>query len=301
MAIISVPNRWLIKQSMERSNFALDKGTDTIIFGDSHTEAALDPTIIRHSVNVSCSSENYFFTYYKVKLLLDTNPEIKQILVACAPHNLARSAEKALYDEDKTAVTFPRYFMLIDNEGITELPKMNQPFIVNYLRYRMGIPVKLHLDLEFKLDTIRHQTNKENYPFWGGFYRSKKSNLDKQITDEAVRSHYFDSKGQFCGTSPLMLKYLKKIIILCESRNVKVYLFNSPLHPDYSRQIPEIMRKAFDHEIKYLLLRHRNISYLDYTESNLPHDQYGDCNHLNLLGASTISKEVDKIIAHNWQ
>ena len=66
-----------------------DKSSTTVFCGDSHIELAINDSLMRNSVNVAKSSESFYFSYYKLKVMLNKNPSIKQVYLGISYHSLS--------------------------------------------------------------------------------------------------------------------------------------------------------------------------------------------------------------------
>jgi len=100
------------------SIFKLNKNINTLIVGDSHTMTSLDPEIIEHSKNVSFNSENYFFSYYKLKHFLFYNSHIKVVILGFAPQNISKmSSEMFFFHEPTEKQLFDRYYSILEGKS----------------------------------------------------------------------------------------------------------------------------------------------------------------------------------------
>ena len=60
-----------------------------IYIGDSHIKHAINDSIIPNSLNIAESSESFYFSYFKLKILLENNPSIKKVHLGLSYHNLS--------------------------------------------------------------------------------------------------------------------------------------------------------------------------------------------------------------------
>ena len=135
-----------------------------------------------------------------------------------------------------------------------------------------------------------------DYPFWGEFYYSTRSNLDKSLIDKKIKQYYY-ANNQILNISEYQVYYLKKIMNLCADNNIRVYLYNSPVYIEHYNQIPEFFVKSYNSILKDLLRNYGNVQYIDFSTLNLPDDHYGDGDHLNANGAKRISTMIDSLLS----
>jgi|GEM_PF-6890938 len=77
----SLLNRRLISKSFESFSPEISDSIETLVIGDSHTQTALNPALMRGCISMSYSDENYFFTYYKLKWALEKEKNIKNVIL----------------------------------------------------------------------------------------------------------------------------------------------------------------------------------------------------------------------------
>src|SRR6266545_1841324 len=76
--------------------FILNSDVHGLIIGDSHTMTSLNPGMLPSFVNFSQMVESYFYTYYKLKHLLEKNPQIKTVVLGYSYHNLVISQDRSI-------------------------------------------------------------------------------------------------------------------------------------------------------------------------------------------------------------
>ena len=85
--------------------------------------------------------------------------------------------------------------------------------------------------------------------------------------------------------------YLRGIVKYCQSNNIKLILFRSPIHKLYP--------KVDELELRKLLLSDfKNNQFWDYSDYPLKDEEYGDLDHINAKGAKIISKVVNIRLNH---
>ena len=82
--LIVIGNYWLIKSTP--INFSSKK--NILFLGDSAPECAINDKIFKRSVNFSSPAESYYYSYLKLKKILDTKQVIDTIFLSFSPHNI---------------------------------------------------------------------------------------------------------------------------------------------------------------------------------------------------------------------
>ena len=84
--------------------------------------------------------------------------------------------------------------------------------------------------------------------------------------------------------SEVNIEYLHKMVSYCEKKNVKLYLFRSPMHPIMFNIVNEKLFQNIRKEQFGLL------PFLDFHDFPLTNDEFGDFDHLNYKGAKKFSE-----------
>jgi len=278
-------------------NFIIDKNKITLAAGDSHLQTAFNPNQVLNSMNICSSAEDYFYSYYKLKLVLKSNPHIKNLILGFSPHNIS-DYHKNKRIGDKAGQMLPKYFMLFDDEAIDICSSISIPFIINYMKFKLSIPISYKSEMKYSIQFFRNKHKIYDYPFWGNYYRSDKSNLSKQLIDESIYRHFYDKDSTLRHISDLQLNYLKKTISLCSQNQITLYLVTTPMTEYYINRIPALFRINSHKIIGMLRSEYENIVYLNLSNISIPDDGFGDGDHVNHLGAKIVSQKINDIINH---
>lgn len=290
---ISVGMKCLYARLTCEAVFRLDESVRTIVVGDSHPKTAINPDILADTVNTADSLENYFCSFYKLRRLLDANPNLQNVILGFSYHNISKHHEKILFDDESTQKLLATYFLLFDREAICRIRSLSKPFLINYLKYHVGVPIEIYKDDDL-LKNLFGPVQFARYPFAGGFYLSTNSNLSPDFIRKKIDVYFYDGGADYVGTSKMMIEYLEKIIALCAERNVRLYLFNGPLHPTFRELIPAESLNDLNALKDRLLAEHPHVTYLDMVDFPLEDSQYGDGDHVNRLGSDAVSRDVRK-------
>jgi hypothetical protein len=83
----------------------LDPSITKIFIGDSHMEKAINDSLLENSVNLAQSSESLYFSYYKLKILLEHNPTIKDVYLGFSYHSVSSYYDKFIFGEFSNAIS----------------------------------------------------------------------------------------------------------------------------------------------------------------------------------------------------
>jgi hypothetical protein len=293
MFFICIVNKYGIYRAMHDQVFYFDKNITTIIAGDSHTKTSLNPEILTNCVNISEVAENYIFTYYKLCHFLRMNPQIKNIILGFSYHNISKVFLESLL---KDISYCDSYYLILDDNGKSLLDTSSMSYFQAKLEYDLGIPLNINKNnLGLRAVFTKHMSPAD-YPFYGSFYSSRKSNINDKDLNITITRQYFDNKRQYAGTSGINIAYLNKIIEMCADNNINVYLFMAPLHQKYIDKIPQEAFVNYNEVKSDLLHRYNKIKFIDLSHLNLKDKCMGDGDHVNFFGAKVVSLEVQKQI-----
>jgi len=229
-----------------------------IIAGDSNTEVAINDQIISSVINISRSGESYFYTYYKLRHLLEVNEHVEKVYLSFSPHNIV-SKERNLFTNGKIYNNFIEYTPVIDFESIYYLFKEDKKNV--FLSF-MKAPFYL----------IKHNFSS---PLWGGYIKLDRNNLANQTKNVDQFSVYYSQKD----IDILEINYLQKISSLLHNHGVELILINTPKWIEFFKYSNSL--EVYDAVYKKEFL---NIKLLDYSSLYNEKELFGDFTHLNYKG-----------------
>jgi hypothetical protein len=273
--------------------FPLEENINTLIIGDSHPMTSLDPEIIRNSKNISLDSENYFFTYYKLKYFLNHNSKVENVILGFDAQNISKkNSERFLSYVPVERNSYRRYYALLDYPGKNKIKSFRKYFIMAFLKYDMGIPINVYKDRYAFKYLFKRDLNESDFEFVGTFYRSEESNIDINEIRTKIIEYYYNDHMIYSGISDLNIEYLHKIMHLCEQNNVRLLLYRSPVLPTFKDLIPKDALLDFDKVKLDLLQGYKNTEFIDLLDLKLKREYFGDGDHVNALGAKVVSEMV---------
>jgi len=264
------------------TKLTFDKNISTLICGDSHPMSSLDDKVISNSVNICLSSECYYYTYYKLRKILNNDNNIKYILLGMSFHSFEKNYDKQIFETKKIKEMYPIYFLILENSEKVYLVKKNPTGFLGSIPYI----------IKEAIITFLKPNEYNNYPFWGYYRISENTNLSNANIKAAIERHYHDTdSGLLQDFSDIQLEYLMKILNICTKKNIQLYLANTPISNEYFSKIPEKFINHYYNITKKLEFS-KNVKILDYHNYQLPQNCYGDADHLNSNGAKIISEEI---------
>lgn len=289
--------------------FRLPENITTVFFGDSHTNTSFDPLIIEDSFNASVESEIYFTTYSKMKVLLKSNPQIKNVVLSHGYHNLSFAYNKDVLYSDK-------YYSLFDQWGKKIIHSAANGQLLEYkygpfnslftkwlaylehfvnssfirLKYDVGVPVNLTDYLNFYVSILRNNPKLNEFPLFPGNYRSDKSNLEESLTNKLINLHYY-IEGEV-GSSGILIESLYRMAETCREYDANFFLINTPIHFSFKAKIPDFYSNLYDSLLVNLQSEFHNIHYYDFSTIEYPDSLFGDGDHLNSKGMERFSREI---------
>lgn len=276
-------------QSLKAPVFRFNKEVTILIAGDSHTQSAINPDYISHSVNIAESAENYFYTYYKLRHFLDNNPQVTTVILAFSWHNFSADYQESFMFSDISS-TIDLYFPLLDQAGRDVIKSWNSSYLVPWARHTLGMPLQVYRERLLQRKILGLPLNRENFDFFGGYRSSKTSNVSQENISKKLKRYYNVTSSSGSNSSTYMTDYFGKILELCAKRHIKVVLFNSPVHKMYRDGVPKSSVTYFNALKSKLLLQYENVEYVDCSDFTLPTDHFYDGDHVNSKGTKVVTE-----------
>lgn len=250
------------------SNVIINKHKHILVVGHSHSECAFNNSLITDLKNYSRSGEAYFYTYSKVKLLLNQNPSIDYVFIEYSNNSIDNHINNWIWGDEYMTHNFPKFASFMDFNSILFLAKKNPTCFKECI-----IP---WLKNDFEMLTKGFNYDKD----LGGYLYLVRDKTDSLIAAIPTNN---DSLKNIYQLSTTNIEYLQKTISYCEQKKVKVYLIRSPLHKLYSEYQNEIL---FQNTLKDEFSK---VEFLDFSKFPLSNSEFGDLEHLNFKGAKIFS------------
>lgn len=254
-----------------------DNSITTIFLGDSHIEFAFNDTLLKNSMNLAKRAESFYFTYYKLKIILKSNPSIKKVYLGFSYHSIS-SYYDMFIDGDLSDATSCRYFFMLPLKEKANLlfTKRNNLFPYVKALIRKGVS--------------NIWSKKGDYE---GGYKNTSSSVTANLKSMEKRATFqYFSNGHLNDFSTRNIEYLMKIKDLCIENNINLILINPPVHSYYKGKVP---KKFLD---KFNLLSHNlKLETLDLSDLILDDDCFlPDGDHLSKKGAFQTTKYFEQVM-----
>jgi hypothetical protein len=266
----------VIFYTSENIDYKINSNVKEVFAGDSHVQCAINDNLLKNSKNISTNSESFYFTYFKLKKLLEANKQIQKVYLGASYHSLSNYYDDYISGNFSASVS-PKYFFLMPFEEQLKLIKWNISSLSEFLKRIFSICYRyLFQDVRFD---------------YGGYVNNfKNTKAIYSSMDKRLNFQYF-SDNKLRGFSEVNLLYLNKIIALCDEMDIELVLINTPVHPHLKNRIPTAFLRKYNEIIKSENLRVLEINNLTFNESSFIPD--GD--HLSMEGAVIFTNAISAL------
>ncbi|MBU2019696.1 MAG: hypothetical protein KJ941_08625, partial [Bacteroidetes bacterium] len=251
---------------------SLDK-VKTMVLGDSRIMTAVNPQLIPNSINIAENSESYFISYFKLKRLLNQKNELKTIIIGFSYPSFSAYMDRLFDGDMATGDILNRIYPIVSISDFKnfdlDVDKYRQVYFKNMFVYP-------HLD---------------HNKFIGSF-TPLKPGIENTNIESTLKRHYYRQDSIFVGISDLNRNYLDSIIELTRKENIDLVLVNIPLHKDYLEKIPQPIVDYYEKTKAELL--NKRVKILDYGQLKFENNCFKDHNHLSIIGANRITRQIKK-------
>ena len=235
----------------------------TIVFcGDSRTETACNPDLIKNSINISKSGEPIFYTFYKLRRLLEHKQNIHTVVLGFSFHSLND------FQDDKLYEFFPSYYLIMDDKGM------------DYINNKFN---QYNTILKKQIKLCFNKTREQQESLWGRYYKSYGSKVTDETINSRIKGHFYKDNS-LQSYSQIQTMYMKKILELMQQKHVTLVLLNTPLYADYLKKVPQKYIDTY-YDLVKTWTKEYNCVFLDYKQMPLPKNEFGDGDHINAKGA----------------
>ena len=269
---------------LSHKNLELDDNVSIIVCGDSHTQSAINDSVLSSSINISFTSQPYFFTFSVLRFLIECNPQIETVILGYSFHSLSPIMDTILFDSEtalENALNRDAFLALTDLSYVCKI-FYNDPVDIFVLLARSSLR---HIWQQV------HSNDIHDMLFIGGYYSSFGQNMSIENVEAAVQRHYYKQSEGYEGIAVYQPYYLHRRASLCKDNNVEMYLVNTPISEEYYNKIPRAYISNY-----YYIASEVDAALLDYHDFQLPDSCYGDADHLNYYGAIEFSKTIDSLM-----
>lgn len=259
------------------SKFKIEENANMMIVGHSHSACAFDEALIDGLCNYSSEGESYFYSFYKVKKMIDQNPQIQTLFIEFSNNQISKEMDDWIWGDNYMSHRFPKYAFFMEKDAVSFLLKKNPKCLLK------SIVPAFNNNMKIVVNNLNY--TKENG--LGGYIPLERERVDSIIKHKKDKEH---AHKDFNELSNKNLEYLSRIIKYSQEHNVKVFLVRSPLHKSYDGLKNEPLFQ------KILQTNFSDIEFLDFSKYPLKNSEFGDLSHLNYKGAQKFSKWFNTLI-----
>lgn len=237
--------------------------------GHSHAQCAYNDDLIEGTENLAQAGEAYFYTYIKMKKILEENDRIEAVFLEYSNNQINTNMREWTLGDEYLYNKYPKYASFMSFNELWFLFSGNFKAVIN------AQSKTLFKNLKFILKGEKDIVLGMN---WGGYLKLKRDDAAKDAEQLNIAT-----PQDGLPVSQLNIFYLEKIIQLASLENIKLILVRSPLHEKYQElknepQFQEIRKTKFT-----------DIPFLDFKNYTLKDSEFGDLEHLNYKGANKFS------------
>lgn len=245
--------------------YKIEPNKNILILGDSHTEYAIDDSILKNSINLSHSADSYFYSNLKLRKMKKENPQIDTLFLAFSNHNLLTDYDdRWLFNTAHIKSKLRIYTDLMSFSDFLFLFKANPSAVMQGI---IELP-KYSLKLLIK-GNLRDRG-------LGGFKATNRNRLKEDINQR--KKNKTQRKLEY---SKYELNHFFSIVNFCANNNIELILISTPIHQEYNKMKGkeiQLLNNFYNAKLSH-------IKFLNFTEFDIPDDSFQDLDHLNAKGA----------------
>ncbi|KAF2080420.1 hypothetical protein [Flavobacterium sharifuzzamanii] len=256
------------------ANFKFELKPKYLVLGHSHPECAFNDSIIYKLKNIARSAEPYYYTYFKLKKVLEQNSSIETIFIEYTNNQINPEMDDWTWDDEHISSRYVNYSPFIP---------LNHQFIL-----LLNNPTGFFNAFSYSNKSKFINIVKEDYDYTnklGGYLY-----LVRDKTDSILKNTSKIDPKNSITISKTNISYLEKTIELIKRHKKNVFLIRSPQHPKCVDYKNETIYKHI------LFSRFNDVEYLDFSNFPLSNSEFGDLEHLNHKGAKKFSIWFNKLI-----
>ncbi len=294
--VLKTPKRVLIRDKKYdpywrwKEFYELPKDSiDVLFLGSSHCYRSFDPKIFDgetgiRSMNMGSSAQTPLTSYYVLKEVLETQKPkllVMEIYWKSFVKDKKHEFTNVTYNFENMRWGPHRIRLFLSGYTLENVLKL----CVQSFHYRLGFD-----------NTIRHFMGKNVSWATGDYYNGRGYVLNPNI----ATFEELNEANQFKGTllkvddlKPVYVRYLKKIVELCRSRNIPIVFVTAPLPPTTLGMIGQY---EVIHNFFMSIAQSFGIVYMDYNvepyKLGLDDSYFRDDNHLNVSGVDVFTRDI---------
>lgn len=271
---------WCSSYLKNKANLKLKSQTNLLVLGHSHPECAFNDSLINNLKNLSQSGESYFYTFQKLKEVLDQNKAISTVFIDFSNNQINENMNEKIWGSKYMDNQLQKYSTFMNtSDHLLLLRKNFRGFMNPYL-----ISTQKNITRIYQND---HRYLKKI----GGFKYLIRDKTDSLVKATKHKKMEVLNKNTF-QISNYNIEYLSKCVELCQKKGIRVILLRTPLHEKYEDYQNEVVYKEI------IKSKFNKVEYLDLSKFHLADSEFGDFGHLNHRGSKKFSLWFNELIAN---
>ncbi|WP_273566565.1 hypothetical protein [Maribacter halichondriae] len=259
---------------LRSSNIDFAENRNILVLGDSNAQCAINDSIFSTATNLALNADSYFYSYLKIKRIVETNQPVDTLLLSFAPHNIFKNG----WIEDPKLVRsrFRNYFGLMNAEDLRFIVGNNPRAVLN----SAGQIIR-----HFPASTYQILTGQNIFDI-GSYLPITRNTMNEDLLrlKKGQSLTFFELPKDFT-LSTKEIHYLEAIMELCKNENIKLYLINLPKR----EELLSLDKYGVSEFEEIYRTRYEDVDFIDFSRFPLPDGSYADPVHLNLKGAALFS------------
>ena len=162
----------IVKQKQNPNRYKLNASVENIILGHSQPECGLNDSLIANTKNLSQGGEAYFYTFTKLKKLIEVNPNLKTVYLSFSNNQLEKKMDEWTFDAVFINDKYPAYFFAMDFEEKNVLWETNPKAVLQAEQ----LLLKNNL-----VDLLKYRGKIRPETYWGDYLYLKREKTDSLI------------------------------------------------------------------------------------------------------------------------
>ena len=245
-------------------------GTKTIlVVGDSKLETAVNDEILAEAYNFSQSGTAYYYSFLKVRKMLQDNPQIHTLVVGYSYGDLAQEKDEWFQGEKYIKGKVRDHLFLMDYQDFFAIFQANPlDVLVSLFPIRAAVPL-----------------SNPDLGRWGGYIY-----LERDKLEEAKQRIAESPDDGILTYSRYQEEYLLKVYETAMDYDLRFILLTPPIHP----LLEENQTKYKVHYSSFVEENMPNAILINHSSYPIPDFGFGDLAHLNYRGASLYSSYLSQ-------
>lgn len=242
--------------------YPFHRNYQTIFLGDSRVQY-----LYFNRDNLAHNSESYKFSFFKLKSINQLH-HIDTVYVGCSHHSFSGYFNQYINNQDEV---IPRYFVISPDKS---------KILLDYQFLQLHFLIKKQVELAW--ESLYHH---KNY-IPGGFASPFDRVVDFNKVKKRIQQQFFRGKS-IMPFSAEQLQYFDSIVHFCKLNQTQLILINTPVHPEYKKQIPQKY-------IQKYLQKTQNLQILDLSNYLAKNDEFmPDGDHISWKAYLKTTHEIN--------